>query len=134
MTKGLEMEMLHPAVRQYRHNHRNAFVGAYDKEKTEEIVSGLVNELDRQKAISTILSETIERIIDRGIGEGDMRHFVGRREAAAIKGAVEDCMEIVDDVVCDHLWGHDGSCGVNTSIKNAIAEKYSLPKAGKRLR
>lgn len=48
----------------------------------------------------------------------------GRAEAA------EDCMEIVDDVVCDHLWGNDGSCGVNTAIKNAIAEKYNLPKAG----
>ena len=38
----------------------------------------------------------------------------GRREG------MEEACDIVDDVVQDHRWGNDGSCGINTAIKDAL--------------
>lgn len=44
----------------------------------------------------------------------------------ARKEASAECTEIVDDVVRGHRWGNDGSCGINTSIKSEIKERFGL--------
>lgn len=41
------MEILWPAARQYRHNNSDEFVGAYDKEETEKIVTELLAKIER---------------------------------------------------------------------------------------
>lgn len=63
------MEVLIPAIRQYKHNDGSeGFVMGYDKSVTNEIVKNLVDEVERLK-----------KMIGNGLGwedlENDINHF-----------------------------------------------------------
>ena len=46
-----DLAQLLPALRQYRHNHGDGFVFGYDKEETDRIVSGLIEDRNQQYAM-----------------------------------------------------------------------------------
>lgn len=51
------------ALRQYRHNQGDGFVFGYDKEETDRIVAGLVEDRNQQRAVIAKLVEALEDMI-----------------------------------------------------------------------
>ena len=92
-----EPDPLLPALRQYSHNHGEGFVFGYDKEETDRIVAGLIEDRDQQRAMkakareqrdeATAMKRELVSALEAIIAISDRKHDAWDAAKAAIAKA-----------------------------------------------
>lgn len=67
-THTKDSALLLPALRQYSHSHGEGFVSGYDKEETDRIVAGLIEDRNQQYAMKCMAREQRDKLAAKEVG------------------------------------------------------------------